>query len=154
MTTKTIELLSKLSLKSVYGAVNIKVLHEGKKTIHLMRVLGIASGVKTGSSNFGDWLAFTGNFKATNLETGAEFRSGKIFLPTIASGLIEGAIQQAETDSVQFAFDIGVKPVQDRQGKDSYEYTVTPLVEAQDNDPLKQLENTLPKLAAIENKSK
>lgn len=148
------ELLSKISLKSVYGAVDIKKLHEGKTTLNLMRVLGIASGVKTGQSSFGDWLAFTGNFKAIDLTTGNEFRSGKIFLPAIASGLIEGAIQQAEADSVQFAFDIGVKPVQDRQGKDSYEYTVTPLVEAQDNDPLNELENKLPALAAIADKSK
>lgn len=147
----TTKLLSKLSLKEVYGAVKIKELHAGKTPVNLMRVIGLASGVKTGQSTFGDWLAFTGNFKAINLETNEEFRAGKCFLPNIASNLIEGALQNAEGD-VQFAFDVGVKPVLDRQNKESYEYTVTPLIEAADNDPLTELENKVKGAPAIEDK--
>jgi hypothetical protein len=69
--------------------------------------------------------------------------------------LVEGALGGENTEGVQFAFDVGVKPTKDRQGKDSYEYTIKPLVEAQDNDPLAILEKqlpALPKLTAIAKK--
>lgn len=146
------QLVSKISAKTVYGSVDIKALHTAKVEKKIIRVIGLASGIKTGETSFGAFVAFTGNFKAINLDTNEEFRSGKVFLPNIAQNLLEGALAQTESDAVEFAFDIGVKPVQDRQGKDSYEYTVTPLMAAQDNDPLAALEGKL-NLSALENKA-
>ncbi len=147
------KLLSKISIKAVYGNIDIKKLTEVGE-MPLVRIMGIANGTKTGQSNFGEWTAFTGNFKAINLETGADYRSGKAFIPAIAENLVVGALGDANADSVQFAFDIGVKSVKDRQGKDSYEYTVTPLVEAADNDPLSELEKKVSSTHALEDKTK
>ena len=145
------ELLNKISIKGVYGSIDVKSLHTGGAK-SLMRVLGVVNSYKVIATNFGDSVAFMGNIKATNLETGEEFRSGKAFLPAIASVLIEGALNGEHAEGVQFAFDVGVKPVQDRQGKDSYEYTVKPLIDTADNDPLKLLEEKINTPLAIENK--
>ncbi len=140
-----VELLSKISVATVFGKVK-----KPEAPVGLVRVIGIANGVKTGQSQYGDWTAFTGDFKAFNLENGKEFRAGKVFLPAIAQNLIEGALANADAESVQFAFDIGIKPADTQAG---YEYTVTPLVEARDNDPLAALEEKVGKLPALEDKS-
>ena len=147
------ELLNKISVKGVYGAIDIKALHAGgAKT--LMRVMGIVNSYKVITTSFGDSIAFLGNIKAVNVDTGDEFRSGKAFLPAIASLLIEGALSGQNAEGVQFAFDVGIKPVQDRQGKDSYEYTVKPLIDTADNDPLKLLEDKINSPLAIVDKAK
>ncbi len=148
---KSVELLSKISVKTVYGSINVKKLHEeGAKSI--VRVIGLANGVQTGESAYGTWTAFKGNFKAINLETGETFSSAKVFIPAIAQNLIEGALSNASNDAVEFAFDIGIKPAKDSKGADSYEYTVKPLIEASDNDPLAALEKRL-SAPALEDKT-
>lgn len=137
------ELLGKISVKSVYGSINVKELHEKNEPKQIMRVLGVVNATKLITTNFGDSIAFIGNVKAINLETGQQFGSGKAFLPNIAANLVEGALNGENNNGIQFAFDVGVKPVMDRQNKPSYEYTVTPLMETQDNDPLSLLEKQI-----------
>jgi len=141
-----IELISKISTKTVAGTVSKP--KEGESAV-LYRVLGIANGIKSGESTYGEFTAFTGNFKAINLETGKVYQSGKVFLPSIAQTMLEGALSDANTDSVEFAFDIGVKHAANAIG---YEYTVTPLVAASDNDPLSALESKV--TAALPDNSK
>ncbi len=54
------------------------------------------------------------------------------------------------TDSVQFAYEIGVKPTDSPIG---YEYVTTPIVEPGGADPLADLRSKLPKLPAPKKKA-
>jgi hypothetical protein len=104
----------------------------------LFRVLGMASGMKTGVSTYGEWVAFMGQFEATVIETGEVFRAGKLFLPPIASNLLQGAVNGSP---VEFGFDVGVTPAPN--SATGYEWTVTPILEVSESDPVKLLANKL-----------
>lgn len=142
-------IISKISTKTIFGTVNAKTpSDEGvvKANGALYRVFGMASDVKHGESQYGPYTEFRGQFRALNLHTGEEYQAGKCFLPVVASNLLEGIL--TSVDAAQFAFDIGVKEADTQIG---YEYTVTPLIAADEADPLTALANSLPdvpKLAA------
>lgn len=140
-------LVSKISAKTIMGNVKQLVpkddVVEGKVTVDrngqsvdLLRVVGFATGTVVGESNFGPWLAFKGTFSATRLDTGEIFRSGKLFLPDTASDLLAGMVQSSD-GAVEFAFDIGVK--RDDEAQIGYVYTVKPLLEIAENDPVAML---------------
>lgn len=122
-------LLKKLSVATVFGEFDKN--HDAVvNSSPIIRVFGIASGIRTGQSNFGDWLAFTGDFGAINLETGEAYRGPQVFIPQPAQGMLEAALQKAET--VEFSFEIGLKP--SKKGTLGFEYTVRPIKEAADSD--------------------
>lgn len=125
------ELIKKITAKAVAGAVE-----KPKKVVQLVRVAGIANKAKVGSTDYGEYVAFLGSFKAINLATGEEFRSGKLILPEVAQNVLAGMLEGEGADSVGFAFDLGVKPSKSPTG---YDWTATPLVEADEADPVEQL---------------
>lgn len=122
-------LLKKLSVATVYGEIS-KDSEAVNNSSPIIRVFGIASGIRTGQSNFGDWVAFTGDFGAINLESGEAYRGPQVFIPQPAQGMLEAALSKSE--NVEFAFEIGVKP--SKKGSMGYEYTVRPIKEASDSD--------------------
>ena len=125
-------LVKKISTATVYG----KITNEDKvKPKALYRVFGLAAGTKTGSTQFGDWSCFVGEFQAVNLETGEIFNSGKCFLPEIVESGILAQLSQAE--GVKFAFEIGIKPNEDLGI--GYEYTAKSLLQPQANNFLEQM---------------
>lgn len=115
----------------------------------LMRVIGLANDTKTGNSTYGAWLSFSGQFEATNILTGEVSRSGNLFLPDVATELLAPVVKAASGIDVMIGFDIGVKPCNNAQG---YEYTVTPLTEPSEDDPIARLKasafSSLPALPA------
>lgn len=147
------KLVSKVSVKTVFGKIptnlvevpNVvdgvttveKALRAGKHGV--MRVIGESRGYKTGNTAFGEFVAFTGQFRATNMATGEIFTGPNLFLPDVASGLMRAQHDSAE-GPIEFAFDIGVQPASTPHG---YEYTVTPLMEPSASDPLAALEAKL-----------
>lgn len=131
MTNENLGLVSKISVAKCHGKLDKKNLPKGA----ILRVAGIATGTKTGTSNYGPWTALTGDFYAVNLESGEEFRAGKAFLPSTALGLVEGALSDSP-EGVEFAFDFGVKAAENAIG---YEYTVKPVVKAKESDRMAQL---------------
>ncbi len=140
------QLHKKLSIKSVIGKVKVLFtkdeegeIPEGQK-VNLMRVVGIADGIKVGTSTYGEWTAFTGQFVATDLRTGEEHRSGTLFLPEVATDVLAPVVREQNGAPVEFAFDIGATSTTTEIG---YEYNVTPLVEAKENDPLQSLVSRL-----------
>lgn len=148
------ELVKKISVASVFGDVakNLKGADGKIQTAALMKVYGVADGTKAGQSNFGEWVAFTGNFEAVNVNNGEIFRSNIVFLPEPAHSLLLGTLQRAgENASVQFGFLIGVKA--SSKGSLGYEYTTQPIVEQTENDPLLALREQAQKFAALEHKS-
>lgn len=126
-------LVTKLSVAKCHGKLDMKNLPKGP----ILRVLGVARGTKTGTSTFGQWEALTGDFVAIDLTTGEEYRSGVCFMPTIALGLVTGALA-GSPDGVEFAFDIGVKPSA-KEPDSKYEYTVKPVVKVKENDQMSAL---------------
>lgn len=138
------KLQKKLSIATVVGKVptEIKQVADAAGKLQsvavaieqpLMRVIGLANGIKTGNSNFGAWLSFSGQFEATNILTGEVSRGANLFLPDVAGELLAPVVKAAEGNDVVVGFDIGAKPAGNAVG---YEYTVTPLTKPSENDAL------------------
>lgn len=121
-------LVKKITAKDLFGKVE-----KPEKETFLFRVIGIATGFKTGEGTYGPWVKLTGSFKAIRFDTGEEVRSNAAILPDIANDLIYEQIKSPDIDQVQFAFDIGVKPSDSPTG---YDWIAKPLTEISENDPL------------------
>ncbi len=137
-------LIRKISAKAVLGASPEKP----KKAINLFTVIGIAQGVQTGTTDYGEWTALKGQFEATNKETGEVFQAPKCFLPDPLNGMIAATLQETDEEgnrvnsSVQFAVEVGVKPADTATG---YEYTTKEIVESNEADPLAALRDAVTK---------
>jgi len=102
----------------------------------LIRVWGIATGTVTGESQFGEWVALVGSFKAVNLSDGEVFTSSKCFLPSVASDYLVQYLKNGES-SIEFALQIDSVPSETAIG---YEYVVKPLLEVDEPKALTELE--------------
>lgn len=128
------QLLKKISVRTVCGdqdEIMQTCLANKAAVTPLMRIVGIANGVKEGEGTFGAWKGLTGRFEAINAETGEVFRSPVCFLPEFAIDLVTGQFS-GDVNSVQFAFDIGAQ--YSEAAATRYEFTVTPLTETPDDD--------------------
>jgi hypothetical protein len=104
-------------------------------------VFGQARSTKTGESDYGPWVAFLGSFEAVDLETGERSVSDKLHLQDPAEGLLLDQLSRRSNtaDSVQFLFEVGVKPSQkwmDTDAGNSYEFTVKTHFKMDKADPL------------------
>ena len=122
-------------------------------------IYGSARNYLVGSSTYGEFTKFRGDFEAVNLSTGENYRSQNLLLPDIAAGLLVAALHAAgakhgttktattpenpgepATAPVEFAIEIGVrKTASNKPGGRGYEFTLRPLVETRDSDPLAAL---------------
>lgn len=143
------EMLKKMSAKNVMGG-RVR-LGDGDNERDLYTIFGLANGLKNGSSDFGDWIALMGQFKAIRAGDGAVFYSAKAFLPDVAQDMIVAAVKSAQEDdrnaSVEFAYVIGIRESDTATG---YEYTCRPLIE-QRADALASLESRLVGKLALPN---
>ena len=140
------KLLKKISYKTVCGKVNRREIPEGG-AIKVMRVIGQATDIKSGNSDYGMWNSFLGNFEATNVRTGEVFRSGQIFLPGTAENLLMGAVKGAAGAPVAFGFDISVVDSPDSQI--SYEYGVESIMDVSETDPIALLKQQMTSAPAL-----
>lgn len=149
------KILNKISVKTVCGKIDRKRFYgenapaDGK--IPVMRVMGIANGFKTGTSDNGDWIAILGQFAATDLSTGEIARSGQCFLPISATGLVHAALRAEGVQHVEFAFDIVA--VLDESSATGYIYETHSLIAPKEDDPVTKMMAALsaiplPQLAA------
>ena len=148
-------IIKKISVRAVYGDKSkIRTAAEAAKgkPVHVMRAIGIARDFDTGEGDNGPWVKFKGSFEATNPDTGESYRSGRLFLPDVASDLLEAELMDEDTSNVELAFDIHA--VADSTSAVGYVYTATPLVELAENDPILALAKSLPDLPAIEKPKK
>jgi hypothetical protein len=142
----SVTMLKKLGAKQIVGNVKQAVkdfcVNDGDK-VSLYTIFGVANGVKTGTSNYGDWTAFQGKFEATNYVDGQSYASNQAFIVEPLQSMLLGALESS--DEVQFAITVDVKRRDDlNQG---YEYLVTPHLQAQENDPLAHLRSSVPQIA-------
>jgi hypothetical protein len=160
---KPVEILSKIVAKDIVkrSQMNYRKDDDGKvensAPRSLYRVFGVTRGSKTGDSQYGTWLAFIGSFEAIRFSDRQRFQAPLCFLQGASEGLLLDALIATQkndpTNTVMFAFDIGVKPsdkwVTEDKGN-SYEYTVRTVLKTQQHDPLKEIRelstHTLPAL--------
>ena len=128
-------IINKMSAKTIVGQVK-KFVPKDDTPIDLFTVYGIATGSKTGQSTFGEWSSITGNFRAVRTFDGEEFQGPNLFLPNMAQQMVLDALAQNGVTNVEIAFIVGIKANDSEQG---YEYTVKPLIETSENDPLAAL---------------
>ena len=139
------QLLKKLGAKQILGNVKKVVTENCKNDGDIYKaysIYGIASGTKTGTSQFGDWMAYTGSFEAVNYITGESIKSIQAFIPEPLNSIIKEGLLKHET--VQFAFTVSVKRRDDT--KEGYEYLVEPHTNVTSTDELSQLRALLPDL--------
>lgn len=136
-------LVSKLTIAKIHGKIKRDAIPE-EGVLPLVRVMGQATGIKTGVSTYGEWCAFTGRFVAINIATGEEFTSPVVFLPSVATDLMRPVVAAADGQPVEFAFDLAVRRIPKKAENDNgYEYAVKPLLETNTADPLEALKAKL-----------
>lgn len=137
--------VSKITVASIGAQPKPHSVEEGEKRA-ICVFYGEARSSKIGQTQFGDFLKFSGNFGAVNMKTGERFRSGSLILPAIMENILDSAIKETE-GAVQFAIEVGVK--YSEKGNTGYEYTVRPLLEPSENDPLLMLESKVGQLVKL-----
>lgn len=125
----TANYVKKISAKVVVGRIV-----KPEAPTDLFSIIGIARETITGTTQFGDFVGFAGEFEAINAETGEVFKAPKAFIPEPAQGMLAAALTGNE--AVEVGLTIGVKP---HSGEMGYEYTCRPLFEAQGTDMLADL---------------
>lgn len=142
METKEGLFVSKLSVKGIGckpGAC------EADKPALLCRIFGKADGIKTGESQDGRvWSALTGSFAAINLQSGEEYRSGKLFLPSGIHETVENAVralgENKEGLSITFGLEIRSVTASNPIG---YSYQAANLVATTATDELSELRKAI-----------
>lgn len=128
--------IKKISVAKCYGKID-----KEKTPMSILQIVGIATGTFTGESTFGPWCALRGNFEATNLQTGEKFRSSQCFMPDVAIAIVAGALASDENNAVEFGVIIGIIKSETQIG---YEFTMNPLIDVTENDPIANLIKKLP----------
>lgn len=139
----TMQLLKKLGAKQILGNVKNVVAETCENdgdTYKAYSIYGIANGIKTGVSNYGEWTAFQGKMEAVNYVSGESFAAPQCFIPEPLQSMLKDAL--ADNDTIEFAFSVHVKRRDDL--KEGYEYITEPHKAAQEADPLAALRNLLP----------
>ena len=110
--------------------------------VPLLRVYGIAGAFKPGSSDFGPFVKFIGQFKAINLKTGEIFVASSMILPQFIEEQIHGYLSSGATTGVEFAFEISAQGDQPgaKPSATGYTYGAKPLMGFAENSALAALE--------------
>ena len=141
-------LLRRITIKGVLGGEPKKVLNidEHFSSTLIVRLAGVLKKFDWVDTPYGASLKLMGNFKAINLLTNDEFKAANVFLPGVASDVVEMAIDanEGKADGLAIAFDIGIEYMEKGIG---YAYTVKPLLEFDIVDSVDNLFKSLPKLA-------
>lgn len=154
------EIVNKITMKSIGAQPKANSVEAPREVAH---IFGVARSFKTGSSNYGFFEKFVGDFEAVNTETGEVYASQTLLVPSIVEQLLKGALTAAGAEAgkvgapgtrgqdvdgkvadtpVEFAFIVGVKPTTKREGANAgqgYEFTVKPMIESKRSDTLASL---------------
>jgi hypothetical protein len=137
----------KLTIAQIGG--NPGAVIQSKRAEPIVRFIGQASGIKTvdDPNHPGvTFIALTGAFKATNLQTGVEYRSGILYLP---SGFHDAIVEELDSQlsdqkesnfdhrPVEFALEISAVPA---NNPSKYSYEAMSLMPPSRNAPLARLE--------------
>jgi hypothetical protein len=138
------KVVRKIQAKGLVG--NVKDAEEGT----LYTVVGKATGLKGGESNYGPWECLKGDFIAQTND-GEQYRGSQLFLPEIAHDMVAHQLKEGN-EAVEFGFIIGKK--NDETSAIGYVYTCEPLFQPEpESDPILKLAKTASdKVKQIESK--
>lgn len=146
----TATMIKKLSVKTISGDVKKFVLDglkseelENGQRFDIFSVVGIIKKVTEGEHDqYGTYYEFGGSFEGIRLidGSGQTFRAAKCFLPEVATELLVAEHNRiceendGEAQPIQIA--LKVSAVVDETLPTMFSYEVTPLIKAEENDPL------------------
>lgn len=130
----SINLVSKLTIKTM-GAQPAKNSVDAKTL--LATIYGRCTDKKTGTSDYGEYIRFKGEFEGVNAATGEAYRSGIMIVPKTLEELLDGAIHLDEANAVDFAVEVWVEPSE--RSITGYTYIIKPLTEPEESDVLASL---------------
>ena len=144
------KILPKMSVKTLGSNPKAAATLKDGERLHLIRVLGVASGIKAAVDTRGEPVfGLTGQFEGTNVATGENAQSGVLYLPGGIQELLQGPLEQAIADDknarIQFAFDIYAVKASNPAG---YSFEAENLVDVEREDPFAAMRADLPKLPA------
>ena|ERR1700679_440703 len=134
VTMTEITTVKKLTTKIIVGKKIGKI--EARTTLY--SVIGVATGIKVGESNYGAWTALVGRFEAERTADGEMFASPLLLLPEVTGQPIIDAVKIHE--GVEFALIVSVEPTLSAPG---YVYDIQTVVAPRRNDMLAILRATL-----------
>lgn len=137
------KLVNKITVAGICGE-----LEPPKKPLNIMRIVGRATEVFSGTTTLGEYFGFLGEFEATNISTGEITSSNKLLIPDIIANALRAQFGMEGVEQVEFAYDLGIFPAKTPTG---YQYSATPLIESEES-PLKRLSDSLPPLKALAKK--
>jgi hypothetical protein len=126
--------VKKLTTKIIVGKKIGKI--EARTTLY--SVIGVATDIKVGESNYGAWTALVGRFEAERTADGEMFASPLLLLPEVTGQPIIDAVKIHE--GVEFALIVSVEPTLSAPG---YVYDIQTVVAPRRNDMLAILRATL-----------
>lgn len=134
----------KLAVKTVLGG-KPPIPERIGESLYLYTVLGVASGLKKYTSNYGEGFGLTGEFAGFILKDGkrtGELRAPVCYLPD--SSMHESLVGRVGNgDTVQFAFHVYIKAASRDVAPIGYEYTLEPIRDPEAHDPLEALEKRI-----------
>lgn len=121
------------------------------KVISVLRVWGIVSGREPGTSQFGDYMRFKGEFAAINLVSGEEARAQSALLPQLGETVVNSLFDKAAKDggTAQIGLEITVEVNESQKGGTKFRYGVKPLIEGKGEDALTIMAKALPAPAML-----
>jgi hypothetical protein len=118
--------------------------HATEKGTAIARIFGMAAGTKEVVDKVrGDvYNSIVGDFGAVNLESGEEFRSGVLYLPTSMHNMLQSALAKLEDGSgtVNFALEVRAVKATNPAG---YAYEAVSLLPTALTDPLEEMKKQI-----------
>lgn len=130
----SVNLVSKLTIKTM-GAQPPKNSVE-EKTM-LATIYGRCTAKKPGTSDYGEYIRFKGEFEGVNAFDGKVYRSATMIVPKTLEELLDVAIKLDEANAVDFAVEVWVEPSE--RSITGYTYIIKPLTEPEESDVLASL---------------
>jgi hypothetical protein len=133
--------VKKLSIKTVIGNVRelLRTIEKDKGGIDLYVLGGVATGFSTGTGNYGDWTKIQGDFLCTNLITGEVYKAPATFVQEPVQGFLLNAL--STHGDVEFM--VRVRLMRDDSSPVGYTYILTPVLNAEQTDKLKNVRNRM-----------
>ncbi len=142
----SVNLQKKISVSKCFGKVTAARIAKADGVLKLGQIMGQASGTKTGVTDFGEWTALTGRFRAINTETGEVSDSGVCFMPDVALDLVLGELN-AGAKAVEFAFELSA--VADESVAVGFTYRAAPLLQLEESDPVALIQKRINEQKAL-----
>lgn len=136
VTMTEIAAVKKLTTKIIVG----KKIGKVERRTQLYSIIGVATGLKSGESNYGAWTALVGRFEAERTADGSMFAAPMVLLPEVAAEPIVQAVRASQGQGIEFALVVTVEPTLSAPG---YVYDIATVVPQRRNDMLAGLRASL-----------